>query len=103
MRAAIALFIIAAAISGYQTFIQGVKNLFRLKFNIDTLMTIALIGAFSIGEWKEGTLVAILFGINEFLEGLGMEKARNSMASLLKVAPKEALLIEAGKRKNCLY
>lgn len=97
--AAIALFIIAAAISGYQTFIQGVKNLFRLKFNIDTLMTIALIGAFSIGEWKEGTLVAILFGINEFLEGLGMEKARNSMASLLKVAPKEALLIEAGRER----
>ena len=97
--AAIALFIIAAAISGYQTFIQGIKNLFRLKFNIDTLMTIALIGAFSIGEWKEGTLVAILFGINEFLEGLGMEKARNSMASLLKVAPKEALLIEAGRER----
>lgn len=97
--AAIALFIIAAAISGYQTFIQGVKNLFRLKFNIDTLMTIALIGAFSIGEWKEGTLVAILFGINEFLEGLGMEKARNSMASLLKVAPKEALLIEEGRER----
>lgn len=97
--AAIALFIIAAAISGYQTFIQGIKNLFRLKFNIDTLMTIALIGAFSIGEWKEGTLVAILFGINEFLEGLGMEKARNSMASLLKVAPKEALIIEAGRER----
>ncbi|MED3654414.1 heavy metal translocating P-type ATPase [Heyndrickxia sporothermodurans] len=96
---AITIFIIAAALSGYQTFIQGIKNLFRLKFNIDTLMTIALIGAFGIGEWKEGTLVAILFGINEFLEGLGMEKARSSMEVLLKVAPKQATLIANGKEQ----
>ncbi|MEW9502132.1 heavy metal translocating P-type ATPase [Jeotgalibacillus marinus] len=88
------MYLVAAASSGYPTFIKGAKNLFKLKFNIDTLMTIALIGAFSIGEWKEGTLVAILFGVNELLEGLGMEKARKSMEELLKVAPKEAILIE---------
>lgn len=93
MPIAIAGYIGAAALSGYTTFIKGVKNLIRFKFNIDTLMTIALIGAFSIGEWKEGTLVAILFGINEFLEGIGMEKARKSMETLLKVAPKEAIVI----------
>lgn len=99
LEAAITLFVIAAALSGYQTFIQGIKNLFRFKFNIDTLMTIALVGAFSIGDWKEGTLVAILFGINEFLEGIGMEKARSSMEALLKVAPKEATVIENGKER----
>jgi Zn2+/Cd2+-exporting ATPase len=94
--AAIGLYFTAMALGGYSTFIQGVKNLFQLKFNIETLMTIALIGAIAIGEWKEGTLVAILFGLNEYLEGLGMEKARNSMEKLLKVAPKEAVLIEKG-------
>ena len=95
----ILMYLVAAAASGYPTFIKGVKNLFKLKFNIDTLMTIALVGAFSIGEWKEGTLVAILFGVNELLEGLGMEKARKSMAELLKVAPKEATLIENGQER----
>ena len=97
--AAIFLYLIAAALSGYATFFKGLKNLFKLKFNIDTLMTIALIGAFGIGEWKEGTLVAILFGINEYLEGLGMEKARKSMETLLKVAPKEAILVHENKEK----
>ena len=62
-------------------------------------MTIALIGAFGIGEWKEGTLVAILFGVNEYLEGLGMEKARKSMETLLKVAPKEAILVTEQEEK----
>lgn len=97
--AAILLYVTGAALSGYSTFLKGLKNLFKFKFNIDTLMTIALIGAFGIGEWKEGTLVAILFGINEFLEGLGMEKARKSMETLLKVAPKEATLVNGTEEK----
>lgn len=93
------IYISAAAFSGYSTFLKGLKNLFKFKFNIDTLMTIALIGAFGIGEWKEGTLVAILFGINEYLEGMGMEKARKSMETLLKVAPKEAIIIQGNEEK----
>lgn len=95
----IAMYLIAMAISGYTTFIRGLKNLFSFKFTIDTLMTIALIGAVAIGEWKEATLVAILFGLNELLEGMGMEKARRSMETLLQVAPKEAIKIENGIEK----
>lgn len=97
--AAVFLYVAGAALSGYSTFIKGLKNLFKFKFNIDTLMTIALIGAFGIGEWKEATLVAILFGLNEYLEGLGMEKARKSMDALLKVAPKEATLLTGNIEK----
>lgn len=93
---AIGFFLAATVLSGYQTFIKGLKNLFKLKFNIETLMTIALIGALGIGEWKEGALVAILFGLNEYLEGLGMQKARNSMEKLLAIAPKEAIVLENG-------
>ncbi|WP_169087367.1 heavy metal translocating P-type ATPase [Paenibacillus sp. PL91] len=96
-QAVILLYVIATIISGYTTFFRGLKNLFKLKFNIDTLMTIALVGAVAIGEWKEATLVAILFGLNELLEGYGMEKARRSMEALLQVAPKEALKVENGQ------
>lgn len=96
-QAIILLFLAATIISGYTTFFRGLKNLITLKFNIDTLMTIALIGAVAIGEWKEATLVAILFGVNELLEGYGMEKARRSMETLLQVAPKEALKLQDGQ------
>ncbi|WP_377891964.1 heavy metal translocating P-type ATPase [Alkalihalobacillus sp. R86527] len=97
---AIPIYLTAIILSGYQTFIKGLKNLVRLKFNIETLMTIALIGAVAIGEWREGTLVAILFGLNEYLEGLGMQKARKSMASLLQIAPKEAVIIRNGEEQT---
>ena len=96
---AIGLFLVATVLSGYHTFLKGLKNLVRFKFNIETLMTIALIGALSIGEWKEGALVAILFGLNEYLEGLGMQKARKSMEKLLEIAPKEATLLENGQEE----
>ncbi|OAS13486.1 heavy metal translocating P-type ATPase [Paenibacillus oryzisoli] len=92
----IGMYVIAIILSGYATFIKGLKNLLVLRFNIDTLMTIALIGAVSIGEWKEATLVAILLGLNELLEGLGMDKARRSMETLLKIAPKEATILDHG-------
>mgnify|MGYP001768621619 FL=1 len=98
--ASVTMYIIATVISGYKTFLKGAKNLVRLKFNIDTLMTIALIGAFGIGEWKEGAVVAILFGVNEYLEGLGMEKARRSIESLLEVAPNEATIVIDGQEKK---
>ncbi|MBP3962775.1 heavy metal translocating P-type ATPase [Paenibacillus lignilyticus] len=93
----IGMYAAAIVLSGYSTFVRGLRNLFALRFNIDTLMTIALAGAVAIGEWKEATLVAVLFGLNELLEGLGMEKARRSMETLLKAAPKEAVKLENGR------
>ena len=92
----VSLYLISTALSGYSTFLWGIKNLIKLRFNIDTLMTIALIGAVAIEEWKEAALVAILFGLNEWLEGIGMEKARRSMEALLKVAPSEAIKLKDG-------
>lgn len=93
---AVPLYLSAMVISGYKVFLKGFRNLMKFDFTIDTLMTIALIGAVSIGEWKEGTLVALLFGLNEYLEGLGMEKARRSMEKLLDLAPKTATVITDG-------
>jgi Cd2+/Zn2+-exporting ATPase len=93
------IFLASAAVSGHETFFKGMKNLFQFKFTMNTLMTIALIGAFCIGQWKEAAFVAILFGLNEYLEGLGMEKARRSMESLLRAAPEEAVLLVDGTER----
>lgn len=82
---------------GYSVAIKGVRNLFKLIFDINVLMTIAVTGALFIGEWREAAVVAMLFAVSEMLESYSMEKARQSIRSLMDLAPKEATVIRYGE------
>lgn len=86
------LFILAIIIGGFSLFKEGFSDLLKLNFSMESLMTIAIIGAAIIGEWTEGSIVVILFAISEALERFSMDKARQSIRSLMDIAPKEALI-----------
>src|SRR5699024_7596012 len=90
----IGIFALAILIGGYRMFITGFKNLLTLTFDMNTLMTIAIIGAAIIGEWAEGAAVVFLFGVSEVLEEYSINKARQSIHSLMDIAPNMALVRE---------
>lgn len=94
---AVGLYITAIIVGGLSLFRTGFSNLLRFEFDMKTLMTIAIIGAALIGEWQEGAVVVLLFALSEALEGYSMDKARQSIRSLMDIAPREATVRRNGE------
>lgn len=84
-------------LGGFRLFKTGLHNLLHVYFDMKTLMTIAIIGAALIGQWSEGAVVVILFSVSEVLERYSMEKARDSIRTLMELSPKEAIILRNGK------
>ena len=67
-------------------------------FCIETLMTVAAIGALLLGETVESTLVLFLFSVGEMLEGFAGRKAKAGIHKLMTLAPDSAIRIDNGQR-----
>ena len=65
-------------------------------FSIETLMTIAAIGAVFIGATEEAATVVFLFLVGELLEGVAAMRARASITGLAALVPTTALVENNG-------
>lgn len=64
----------------------------KARLDMNVLMTVAVAGAWIIGEGAEGAAVVFLFALSELLESWSVGRARRAIASLLKLAPQTALV-----------
>ncbi len=69
-------------------------------FAIETLMSVATIGALILGETAESAMVLVLFMIGEKLESFAAGRARKGVQSLMSLVPEEVTKIVDGKRVN---
>ncbi|CNE73112.1 zinc/cadmium/mercury/lead-transporting ATPase [Yersinia similis] len=67
-------------------------------FAIETLMSVAAIGAVFIGATAEAAMVLLLFMVGELLESYAVNRARRGVTALMALVPEEALLLKDGKR-----
>lgn len=83
----------AVLLSGYDLILEGLKNILKLNFEEDTLMTIAVIAAFALGEYPESVLVILLFKLGEFLEDKARDKSNDNIEQIAKIKSENANLL----------
>ena len=86
------LFVVATGVALFPVAKSGLRGLWiNHDFGINLLMTIAAVGALLIGELAEAATVVFLFAVGEALEGYTTDQARNSLRSLMTLAPPQAV------------
>ncbi|MFT4196120.1 heavy metal translocating P-type ATPase [Ottowia sp.] len=81
---------VAIALAGTSVLRKGWKALLAGRLNINALMTVAVAGAFVIGQWPEAAMVMALYSLAELIEARAVQRARGAIASLLALAPAQA-------------
>ena len=86
--------LLVASVLGVAPILMQAYQALKVKVvSIDLLVTIAVIGAFVIGEYNESAIVTFLFLFGSYLEQRTLKKTRESIRSLSEMAPHTAQVV----------
>ncbi|HNJ57360.1 MAG TPA: heavy metal translocating P-type ATPase, partial [Chitinophagaceae bacterium] len=69
-------------------------------FSEFTLMVLATVGAFAIGEYPEGVAVMLFYAVGEVFQTLAVKRAKANIKSLLDQRPDEVTVLEHNQQKQ---
>lgn len=79
---------------GITTYKKGWIAIRNGNLNINALMSIAVTGAFLLGQWPEAAMVMVLFTVAELIEAKSLDRARNAIKSLIQLTPERATVLQ---------
>jgi len=92
------IFAIAYLLAGYNVLYMAYRKAIRFDFfNEFFLMSVATIGAFSIGSYSEGVAVMAFYSIGEWFQDAAVNRAKRSIKALLDIRPEEVTVIRDGQ------
>jgi Zn2+/Cd2+-exporting ATPase len=91
------LMVAAAVVAGTPILIAAVRALRARVIGIDLLVSVATLGAITIGEYWEAAAVTFLFAIGHALESATLQRTRSALAALVEVAPDVAVVLQDGE------
>ncbi|MDK2823209.1 MAG: Zn2+/Cd2+-exporting ATPase [Clostridia bacterium] len=95
------LYLISYILVGGEVLSKAFRNIIRGQvFDENFLMTIATIGAFSIGEFPEAVAVMLFYQIGETFQDVAVNRSRKSIKALMDIRPDYANMLIAGKEKK---
>ena len=94
------MLVVSALLMGYRTYIKAILQLRHLKINENTLITLSIIGAVSVGESMEGLMVIALYTLGKMLEAKAVNYSRKSISTLIDNQPEYAILVTEEKEQK---
>jgi Cd2+/Zn2+-exporting ATPase len=91
------IYAVAYLLAGYSVLNLAFRKAMRFDFfNEFFLMSVATIGAFTIGSYSEGVAVMVFYSIGEWFQDAAVNNAKRSIKALLDVRPDEVTVIRNG-------
>ncbi|MDO1448143.1 heavy metal translocating P-type ATPase [Rhodocytophaga aerolata] len=97
----IAVFSVAYLLVGWKVIFHAIRNIAKGNvFNEFFLMSIATIGAFSLGEYAEGVAVMLFYVIGEHFQEAAVARSRKSIKDLIDNRPQTVSLLYKGQTSD---
>lgn len=84
---------LAVLSGGMLVFPKALRAVRQLQLDMNVLMSVAVVGAFGIGDHSEAATVVFLFSLSELLEAFSVARARKAIREVMDLAPKMATRI----------
>ena len=81
---------LAIGLAGIGIYRSGWRSLLKGQLGISALMSVAVTGAFLIGQWPEAAMVMALYALAERIEERAVGRARDAIGALLALSPDQA-------------
>lgn len=94
------LLLSAIVIGGWRVFVKAWKSARTYAFDMNVLMTIAVVGALIIDKWSEGAAVIVLFALSLMLESYSSARTRRAIQSLMALSPEQASVLINGREET---
>lgn len=90
-------YVIAYILVGYPVLKETLEGFINKEFFTEfSLMSIATLGAFAIGEYPEAVAVMLFYTVGELFQGAAVNRAKENIKALLDVRPDSAAVLRDG-------
>ncbi|MBO4902358.1 MAG: cadmium-translocating P-type ATPase [Lachnospiraceae bacterium] len=92
------LYLIPYLVIGYDILKKAGKGILRRQIlDENFLMAVATIGAFALGEYREGVAVMLFYQIGELFQSYAVGRSRRNISDLMDIRPDYANLVQDGE------
>jgi Cd2+/Zn2+-exporting ATPase len=92
------IFTVAFLLAGYNVLGMAWRKAKHFDFfNEFFLMSVATVGAFSIGSYSEGVAVMVFYSIGEWFQDAAVDRAKRSIKALLDIRPDQVTVVRNGQ------